>query len=1051
MRLPISVVCAVVVSSSASAEIVGEMVSTGIARYFADANAQTNALPSLALQQGFNGMGPVPPGALIEPEFETLRAGQVRASIDVADGSSLYGTGMVPGTLIRNGRRTVCWNSDSFAWNDGTESLYQSHPWVFGVRPDGTCFGILADTSYRCEIDLTNALPGAAVPEIVFTADGPEFPVYVIEGATPEEVMQRLATLIGTMPLPPIWSLGFHQCRYQYAPAQEMLNVAQEFRNRNLPCDVIWGDIEYMDGFRLFTFDPFEWPNPAQLDSDLEAINFKTIYTLNQGVKIQNGYAPYDEAEQLDLWVKEGNGTSDFFGEIWAGSSKFIDFTMQDARDWWADQVAAAFGPVGVDGMWNDMNEPTSFNTPNRSIGLDDIHRADAIFGGTQTHDRWHNAYGMQMARASWHGMLQANPGKRPFVLTRASYIGGQRYAAAWTGDNNADEYNVRVSIPMVLNLGLSGQPFSGPDIGGFNGSLSGDLFARWMGIGTMLPFARNHTGSFQRKEPWEFGTAVEETSRRALNRRYRLLPHFYTLFYESSRNGMPPARPLFFADTSDPDLRDVDDTFLLGDALIVSAAEVGTFACDGGPAFPPPPGGIYEFAFPESNSPGAASDETDEDLPKLYLRGGHIIPTQPIVQYTTDGEPDELILIVALDENGEARGALYEDEGDGFDYLTGEYLLTTYVAQEIGGGQVEVSVESTMGSRSRPANRPVTVRLLQSDGTEIIGTGIDGQTMTLQIPAALQARAIDPFARRIDGCLIPDAFEQRSLLATQDTPTAWGNNFNELNQLFLDWDPDGLRVGVSGNITGDGNALMFLVDAGTGGQPVMDTSNAPVPPAGVGPLTGMIFDAGFTPETMFWINTFNGEMFVDQFQLFDEGGTSKTYRGSTGVDVGSGGLGGGFNPNGIEVAFSNANRLGVNSISAVNASTSLSGFEMLLPFEELGITEGACFRARFAVVIIAPSGEVSAQWLPGVGGAGPSLGFSPDLGAVPGTQFVEFVNSVGDINGDGSTTLPDFAVLANNFGSGPGATRAHGDLTGDGFVTLEDFTLLASNFGCLP
>ena len=1027
------------------AQRVGESLGDGVARYFASETDRQTALPSLALEAPVAPVGPEPASPLVEPVFqETGQGFPWRVLVDAPDGTSLYGTGMVPGGLLRNGRVNTCWNSDSFGWTDGTRSLYQSHPWVLGVAPDGRAFGVLADTTYRCTVDLT----GDAGAEIVFVADeGPWFPVIVIEGDSPQEVVTRLSDLVGRAPLPPIWALGFHQCRYSYYPDTEMYDVAAEFRLRSIPCDVIWGDIDYLDGFRVFTFDPVGFPDPAQLDADLEAIGFKSIFTINQGIKLEPGYAAYDSGEIADVWVRTQNGVSDFVGALWPGSCKFVDFTHAAARSWWAGRVAQTFGPLGVDGVWNDMNEPTAFNTSNRSIPLSHRHRPDAAFGPAVTHDRFHNVYGMLMARSTFEGMLQAFPDRRPFVLSRANYIGGHRYSGAWTGDNNADQYNVDVTVPMVLNLGLSGQPFSGPDIGGFNGDGTAELFRQWIAIGSMIPFSRNHTGSNAQKEPWAFGTEVEDTARRALNRRYRLLPHIYTAFHEHTENGLPVARPLFFADPADPALRAVDDAFLLGPGLVVATSPGEAFACEVVGSVPDLPGELFPLAFPETNDPASPSDDADAWLPDLYVRSGHIIPTGPIIQHTDGGSPDELTLVVALDERGVATGRLYEDAGDGFAYQSGDYLLTTYRAVR-DGDDVTVSPTAVEGSMARPA-RTMSVRLLMPDGSEVGASGPDGQPLTFSAPLGVSG-AFDPVAAFVDGCSVPEAFDPGGLLATQDTPTGWGDNVNELNQLFVDLFDDRLRVGITGNMATNGMVLALFVDALPGGQTAVDTLDINPPPSGLRDLTGLVFDEGFEPETLFFMNTFQGRLFVDRVAL-SPGSAVKEYVGAVFVEQGNGSMDPGSNPNDMRVALSNANRAGVDEVSAGGAAGARTGFELWIPLADLGIADGACQKVRLSAVLLNSDGFTSNQWLPGVGGVFPSVGFSPDLRSIPGQQFAEYVFPVvGDLDGDDRVSLSDFGAFAALFGTAVPPDHP-ADLAPNGVVDLEDFGIFASNFGCVP
>ena len=679
-------------ASAAPALPLAELIAERTVRFHADAAARDAAAPSLALAEPRSALGPAPAGFAVSPAFLRI-AGRAAWRVDVEPGTSLYGTGEVPGPLLRDGRAVTCWNFDAFGYSEQTPHLYQSHPWVLAVRADGSAFGLLADTTWRCRVDLSHG--------VLFVAEGPPFPLIAIDGDSPQDVVRGLARLIGTLPLPPFWALGYHQCRYSYYPDARVLEVAREFRARHIPADVIWLDIDYMDRHRSFTFHPVFFPSPARMTAELRKLEFRTVAIIDPGVHRQAGYEVYDQGQALDAWVQAAGG-GPAVGRVWPGDCVFPDFTRAEVRRWWGD----LYGPFlarGIDGVWNDMNEPAVF-TDSKTLPLDALHRADPELGGAGQHARYHNVYGMLMARATREGVLEARPNRRPFVLSRANYLGGQRYAAAWTGDNLADWQHLDWSIPMALNLGLSGQPFAGPDIGGFAGDGDGRLFARWMGFGALLPFARGHTGSGSAdKEPWAFGEQTEATCRAALRRRYRLLPYLYTLFHEASRDGLPVVRPLFFADPGDPALRAADDAFLLGADLLVAARTLPDGE-PGGPGFRPPRGDWRRVDL-------GVGDAGDADLPTLFLRAGAIVPLGPDVEWTAASRLDErLELLVCLDESGRAEGTLYEDAGDGHGFARGEYRLSRLTARREGG---EVKVEArVIGGDWPTSKRRLVVRV---------------------------------------------------------------------------------------------------------------------------------------------------------------------------------------------------------------------------------------------------------------------------------------------------------------------------------------------------
>ncbi len=718
---------------SAPAQVRGDgrmlLGAEGIARFVEKGVDPASFAPSVALARPREVRAEVGPEFKVDPLFWTSPDGRNCVRIDIDAGTSLYGTGEIAGPLLRNGRKTVCWNTDAYGYTEENPSLYQSHPWVLAVRADGTAFGVLADTTWRCEIDLTGTDKGSsAAGSIVFRAEGGpagRFPVYVIDRASPQEVMKGLGNLIGTMPMPPLWAIGYHQCRYSYNPESRVREIAKEFRDRRLPCDVIWFDIDYMDGYRVFTFDKSQFPDPKKLNDDLGEQGFHRIWMIDPGVKAEPGYFVYDQMMAGDLTVKNARGEP-YKGEVWPGWCVYPDYTRPDVRSWWAG-LYTDFMAKGVSGVWNDMNEPAVFNVKSKTMPEDNLHKGGDWENGTVLppgpHLKYHNVYGTMMAKGTYEGILAASPETRPFVLTRAGYIGSQRYAATWTGDNSAEWDDLEASVSMAANLGLSGQPFCGPDIGGFNGNGDAKLFARWMGVGTLLPFSRGHTGKGNiNKEPWAFGPEVEQTCRLALERRYRLLPYLYTQFWEAHTTGMPVLRPVFFADPTDPALRSEDDAFLIGSDLLV----VPQLSPDRDRA-PVMPKGIW-------NQVQLVDEGPPPDLPRLYARGGSIIPLGPVLQHTGEKLPEytkvapPLTIIISLDEHGAASGTIYEDDGDGFGYTRGNYSLRTFAARTE-SGKVIVEEKSKVGDWF---HEPRDLRMmLVKDGWYFKGTTTDGFSAT--------------------------------------------------------------------------------------------------------------------------------------------------------------------------------------------------------------------------------------------------------------------------------------------------------------------------------
>ena len=690
-------------------------VGDGIVEFIPQGFDKTKT-PSLILKNEVSSKGKMPSDWKLVPEFR-FKNNKASAVLNLEADISLYGGGEVTGPLLRNGQSIKLWNTDTGAYSvEGGKRLYQTHPWVMGVRKDGSAFGIIFDSTWKAEL-ITNS------DQIVYNSEGALFRVYIIDRKSPQEVLKGLAELTGTIKLPPRWALGYHQCRFSYDSEKRVMEIADTFREKKIPADVVWMDIDYMQGYRVFTFDSIRFPNPKVLNDNLHKKGFKAIYMIDPGVKVDKQYSIYQSGTKSDVWVKNTDG-EEYHGKVWPGDCVFPDFTDPKARNWWSE-LYKDFLSTGIDGVWNDMNEPAvndnelpeekrlgtmPYDTPHKGGG--NLPRGNHLL--------YHNAYGRLMVEASYDGILKASPTKRPFLLTRSNLLGGQRYAATWTGDNYASVEHMKLSVPMSLTLGLSGQPFNGPDIGGFLGDTSGDLWANWLGFGAFMPFARGHAcAGTNDKEPWAFGAEIEKTSRIALERRYRLLPYLYTLFYESSKTGMPVMAPVFFADSKDLRLRSEEQAFLLGENLLV----VPAFAKD-----PVLPSGIWE----ELNL--VEGEKQDKYQAKLSIRGGSIIAAGKIIQNAGENSFDPLTLFVCLGSDGKANGDLYIDSGDGFGFEKGDYALVNFTAERK-NNTVIIRTSGKKGKRNLNSEiDKIDVHLLL-DGKSYTATGTlkDGIVISLR------------------------------------------------------------------------------------------------------------------------------------------------------------------------------------------------------------------------------------------------------------------------------------------------------------------------------
>ena len=456
------------------------------------------------------------------------------------------------------------------------------------------------------------------------------------------------------MPLPALWTLGYHQCRWSYASEAEVRQVAAELRARRIPADALWCDIDYMDGFRVFTWNKQAFPNPKKLTAALGHDGFRLITIVDPGVKVDPRYAMYAEGRAGRRFITQPNG-EEYNGNVWPGLSAFPDFHQPETREWWAGHVQQWLAETGLSGLWNDMNEPASTDVNGK---LMEARHA----GGHLPHPAARNTYALQMARATREGQLAHDPQGRPFLLTRAAYSGAQTVTALWGGDNSSLWEHLAGSLPMLMNLGLSGMPFVGVDIGGFGGDADGELLARWTQAGAFYPFCRNHSAIGTRaQEPWAFGPEVEAICRHYIELRYQLLPYFYQLFRQAAETGAPVMRPLVWHYPQDPVTFNLNDQFMVGpDLLVAPVVAPGVHAR----SVYLPEGAWYRWGPGHTtplHGPGhlVASAPLDE-LP-LYVRGGAILPMWSLAPHTGAINRASLRLHIWP---GKGHLSLYEDDG---------------------------------------------------------------------------------------------------------------------------------------------------------------------------------------------------------------------------------------------------------------------------------------------------------------------------------------------------------------------------------------------------
>lgn len=686
-----------------------------------------------------------------DPEHGVAQAGsEVRVSLRLLEQDRVYGFGEKGGRLDKRGvalggAAYAMWNTDAYGYDASSDPLYASVPFFMVLR-GGRAHGIFLDNSWRSFFDVGKE----SRDRLSFGADGGELDYYLIDGPTPKQVIERYAELTGRMPLPPRWALGYHQCRYSYYPEARVREVAGELRRRGIPADVIWLDIHYLDGFNPFTWNRERFPDPARLIADLRGQGFRVVTIVDPHPKKQPGWPVYDSLVAGGHFVRNPDG-SPYEGDVWPSRAEhdpapslFPDFSRAATRDWWGEQ----FRPLveaGVAGIWNDMNEPAVFRDPSHTMPLDVVHDNE---GEPADHRAIHNVYGMLMTRATFEGLLRLRPEARPFVLTRASFAGGQRYAALWPGDNTSDWSHMRGSLAMLLGMGLSGLPFVGSDIGGYAGHPSPELLTRWLQLGVFYPFMRNHTelGSPD-QEPWVHGPVYEALNRRAIELRYELLPHLYNLLEEASRTGVPPLRPLLLEYPDDPASWGRDDQLLLGDDVLAAPVlregqrEREVYL----------PAGAWRDFWTGALEAGGRTLKRAAGLDSIpiFVRAGGFVFRQPAVAHTglVAGQP----LRVFVYPGAASARVLYEDDGDGFAYRRGGFARRRFSQRPDGAGvRVEAGVPEG-AYRPAPRNLEFWVAWAADGPSEVV---LDGR-------AVRAAEAARPAWRRDGGFVVvtaPDA-----------------------------------------------------------------------------------------------------------------------------------------------------------------------------------------------------------------------------------------------------------------------------------------------------
>jgi alpha-glucosidase len=583
---------------------------------------------------------------------------QVTTYKKLQEGERFIGLGEKTGPLDRRGSGYQNWNTDSFGYGSGADPLYCSIPFYIGIH-NGLSYGVFFDNTHKSFFNF-----GASNNRFSsFSADRGEMDYYLMHSHSVAGIIKEYTHLTGRMELPPFWSIGYQQCRYSYYPDKEVLAVAQTFRDKDIPADVIVLDIHYMEQYKIFTWSKKDFFDPKGMIKKLKELGFEVVVMCDPGIKVESGYKTYDEGVRNEVFLKYPDGTN-YSGQVWPGWCHFPDFTNPMTRQWWKEQFKE-YIDLGVEGFWNDMNEIATWgNMLPENIEMN-------FEGNKATMRKGRNIYGSQMARSTYEGTKELLGGKRPFNLTRSAYSGVQRYSAVWTGDNVSYEEHMLLGVRIVSSMGIGGIAFAGYDVGGFVGEANKKLFARWVSIGAFSPFFRGHSMINSRdSEPWAYGEEVEQISRNYIKFRYQLLPYIYSLFHDASQTGLPVQRSLAIDYTHDYRVYDGKfyNQYLFGPYFLVAPVEsdkefVKVFL----------PHGEWYYLYNGQKYSGDSEFILECPLHKLpvFVKAGALIPMQH-ASSNTKTITDKLILHVYTGQS--SSFVFYEDDGATFSYQKGDF-----------------------------------------------------------------------------------------------------------------------------------------------------------------------------------------------------------------------------------------------------------------------------------------------------------------------------------------------------------------------------------------
>lgn len=618
--------------------------------------------------------------AIVEEEGHKLTKNVENQPVEVIKENfgdeKFYGLGDKTGHLNKKNYRYEMWNTDDPTPHvESFETLYKTIPFLITLRGNFS-YGLFFDNTHRSFFDMGKENRDY----LYYGAEGGNINYYFIYGPQVKKVVKDYNNLTGSTPLPQLWTLGHQQSRFSYDSEERVREIADKFRKKDIPCDVIHLDIDYMDGYRVFTWDQNKFPDFKKMINELHEDGFKVVTIIDPGIKKDKNYKVYNECLNNDYYITDEDGIA-YVNEVWPGECIYPDFTDQACQNWWGENHNQLI-EAGVDGIWNDMNEPASFNG-----SLPDNVRFKNN-GKPILHKEAHNIYGHLMSKSTYNGLKKITK-KRPFVITRACYAGSQKYSTVWTGDNQSLWEHLRMSLPMLMNLGISGFSFAGTDIGGFGFDTTPELLTRWYQASLFAPLYRNHSSQGTRdQEPWAFDKNTEEIIKKYIQLRYKFIPYIYDLIQKESENGLPVIRPLFLDYENDPNTYNLNEEYLAGENILV--APVVAQGEKNKKVYLPQGKWIDYWTGEEYKGKNYIIKSAPADILPIFIKKGSIIPNYENQKYLDSGKIKELKLDIYP---GDGEYIHYQDDGETYSYKAGEYNLYKFNQKEY-SDRIEVGLD---------------------------------------------------------------------------------------------------------------------------------------------------------------------------------------------------------------------------------------------------------------------------------------------------------------------------------------------------------------------